>query len=148
MEEARKGKNKELINNVQRWFKDRDNLILFLIMLAAIIIRIYYFRLTLGQPLWWDEGEYAGMARAIGFGLDYDYIIVRPIFFPFIMGILFKVAYTEFLPRLMMLIMSVVAVYGMYLLGKEIYNKKVGLLAAFLFSLSYLPMFYTFRLLV
>ncbi|OGJ15879.1 hypothetical protein A3K73_01805 [Candidatus Pacearchaeota archaeon RBG_13_36_9] len=47
-----------------------------------------------------------------------------------------------------MLIMSVVAVYGMYLLGKEIYNKKVGLLAAFLFSLSYLPMFYTFRLLV
>jgi len=47
-----------------------------------------------------------------------------------------------------MLIISMLSVLGIYLLGKEIFNKKVGLIASFLMSIFYLNLFFTYRLLV
>jgi len=147
-EEKDELKNSELIKKLLRWFDNRDNLLLFLVLLIALAVRIYFFNLTLNQPVWWDEGEYGSMANAIAHNLDYNFLIVRPILFPFLMGLLFKLHYSELLPRLMIFAFSIGSVYGIYLLGKEFYNKKVGLIASFLFSFSYLVLFYTFRLLV
>jgi 4-amino-4-deoxy-L-arabinose transferase-like glycosyltransferase len=46
-----------------------------------------------------------------------------------------------------MLFLSIASVGGMYLFGKELYNKKVGLIASFLMSIFYLNLFFTYRLL-
>lgn len=128
------------------WIK--KNWGILVILLFAVAIRIYYFILTKSQPVWYDEGVYLNMAQRFAFGTTYEFGPVRQVFFPFIISLFYKLASSEFLPRLFMLILSVFSVYGIYLLGKEVFNKKVGLIASFFMSIFYLNLFYTYRLLV
>jgi len=143
-EQTLKKRNEKLI----KFFKDKHNLLLVLLLSFAIIIRLYYFFLTKDQAVWWDAGEYMSMARAWAFNLEYEFLPVRPVLLSLITAICFKIYYSEFLPRLLILGLSISSVYGMYLLGKEIYSKKTGLIAATLMSASYLSLFHTYRLLV
>ena len=131
---------------IKEWFK--NNWVLIGIIVFTIAIRIYYFVLTNGQPLWWDEAEYLNMARRFAFGINYNFGPVRPILFSTITAFFLKIANGEFLPRLFMLLLSIASVIGMYLFGKELYNKRVGLIASFLMSIFYLNLFFTYRLLV
>ncbi len=128
------------------WFK--RNWVLISILVFTLVIRIYYFIILNGQVLWWDEAEYMNMARQFAFGTNYSFGPVRPILFSAITAIFFKISNTELLPRLLILFLSLASVFGMYLFGKELYNKKVGLVASFLMSIFYLNIFYTYRLLV
>ncbi len=136
------------IDKIKEWFKNPYNLGLFLIILASIIIRIYYFILTKNQPIWWDEAEYLNIARRWAFGIDFKFDAVRPVLFSFITAIFLKISNSEFLPRVFILILSVFSVYGAYLCGKEFYNKRIGLLTAIFISFFYLNLFFTFRLIV
>ena len=136
------------IDKIKKWIKDPYNLGLLLIILASIIIRIYYFIMTKSQPIWWDEAEYLNIARRWAFGIDFKFLAVRPILFSFITAIFLKISNSEFLPRLFISILSVVSVYGAYLCGKEFYNKRIGLLTATFISFFYLTLFFTFRLIV
>lgn len=134
------------MEKIKDWFK--KNWILLSIIAFAIVIRIYYFILTQGQVGWWDECEYILISQKFAFGLDYDFGPVRPVLFSFITSLFLRILNTEFLPRLLILILSIATVPGMYLLGKELFNKKVGLISAFLMSIFYLNLFFTYRLLV
>ncbi len=131
---------------IREWIK--KNWVFVGIILFALIIRIYYFILTNGQVLWWDEAEYMNMAGRWAFGLDYNFGPVRTILFPIISSLFLRIVNGEILSRLLILILSVASVIGIYYLGKELYNKKVGLLSAFLMSIFYLNLFFTYRLLV
>lgn len=131
---------------IKDWIK--ENWIFLGIILFALIIRIYYFVLTNGQVLWWDEAEYMNMARVFAFGGDYNFGPVRPILFSLISAVSLKFLNTEILPRLFILILSLASVIGIYYLGKELYNKTVGLVSSFLMSIFYLGLFFTYRLLV
>lgn len=139
-------KRKDKIIN---WFKDRHNLAFFLIIVLAVVVRLYFFVKVGNQPVWWDESEYLNMAKSWALGVDYlRYDAVRPVLFSLVTAILFKISLTEFLPRLFLLILSVASVAGVYYLGKELYDEKVGLLASFFASVFYLNLFFTYRLLV
>ncbi|HUS50352.1 MAG TPA: glycosyltransferase family 39 protein [Candidatus Paceibacterota bacterium] len=135
-------------DRIKKWLTDPYNLTFLGILIFSLVIRLYYFSLTNNQPLWWDEAEYMSMAKAWAFGYEYEFIPVRPILFSLISALFFKISNSEFLPRLFTILISVVAIAGMYYLGKEMYDKKVGLIAAVLFSLFYPNFFYAFRLLV
>ena len=142
-EEVLEKRTKKIIN----WLKNPYNLSFIAIITFTVIIRLHYFFLTKNQPIWWDEAEYLNMARTWAFGLDYNYWTpVRPVLFSFITAIFFKISYSEFLPRAFMLLLSISSVIGMYYLGKEVYDKKVGLLASFFASVFYLNLFFTYRL--
>jgi 4-amino-4-deoxy-L-arabinose transferase-like glycosyltransferase len=136
------------IDQIKVFLSNHYNAIFIGILIFAIIIRFYYFTKTLHQPLWWDEAEYLLMARAWAFGLDYNFIPVRPVLFSLITSLFMKVSISEFLPRVLISLFSIGSVIGMYLLGKEFYSKKVGLIAMFLMSIFYLNLFFSFRLLV
>ena len=73
-------------NKLIKWVKDPYNLTLSLIIIFAIILRLYYYSLTKSQPLWWDEAEYLNMAKAWAFNLDYHFIPVRPVMFSLILA--------------------------------------------------------------
>jgi mannosyltransferase len=133
---------------ITKWVKNPHNATLLLILILATALRLYYFNLVGNQPVWWDEGEYMSMARAISLNLNYEFLPVRPLLLSIITAFFFKIAPTEFLPRILLLILSLASIFGIYLLGKEMYGKKVGLIAAILMSASYLNLFYAFRLLV
>ena len=130
---------------IKEWFK--NNWVLISIIVFTIAIRIYYFVLTSTQPLWFDEALFLNISRRFAFGIDYSFPAVRPILLSLINAFFLKIVDNEFLPRLFMLFLSVASVLGVYLFGKELYNKKVGLIASFLTSIFYLNLFYTYRLL-
>jgi 4-amino-4-deoxy-L-arabinose transferase-like glycosyltransferase len=138
------------LKSIKEWFTKRDNLLIFGVILFAIIVRLYFFFLTKNQPLWWDEAEYLLKAKNIAFGTPATGWAgaIRPIALPVFAAIFFKIGLGEFSIRFIWVILSVFNLIFIYLIGKNLFNKNVGLIASFLFSILYLDLFYTSRLLV
>lgn len=135
------------VTKIKNYFKTSHAIAFFLIISFAIIVRLYFFILVKNQPLWWDEAEYLNMAKHWAFGVEHlRYDVVRPVLFSLVTALLFKISFTEFLPRIFMLFLSVASVIGVYYLGKEVYDKKVGLIACFMMSVFYLNLFLSYRL--
>ncbi len=123
---------------------------LFMLLIAfAIIYRVYYFILTYHQPQWWDSGDYLNIARMWAFGSpEWDINPLRPLLFPFLIAILYKFGAGEALLQVFVTLSSIIAVYLAYLLGKHMYNKKIGLIAAYMLAVFWSFTFYSFRILV
>ena len=128
------------------WIK--QNWVLIGIITFALVIRIYYFVITQGQVLWWDEAEYLNMATMWAFGEEYIFGPVRQILFPLITAMFLKILNSELFPILFILGLSMASVVGMYFFGKIMYGKKEGLVASFLMAVFYLNLFFSYRLLV
>ena len=135
-----------MIKKVLDWIK--NNKILFLVLLIAVLIRIYYFIITYGQAIWWDEAEYLLKARNIAFGTSaVGWYEARPILFPLIAAGVMKIGLGESFLRILILISSIFLVYFTYLLSKHFFDENVALVSTFLMSIFYLGLFYTYRLL-
>jgi len=131
---------------IMNFLKSKYNIIIILVLLFAFILRLKY--LTINQAVWYDEADYLSIAKSWAFGLHYDVVPIRPILLPFIESIFFKVGIlSEFPLRFIGLLVSLAGVYLMYLLGKELFNKPVGLIASFLLSIFHLHLFFTARIL-
>jgi 4-amino-4-deoxy-L-arabinose transferase-like glycosyltransferase len=88
-------------------------------------------------------------AKSIALGTpDTGWWYGRPILFPLISSIFFKLGLGEIGIRFIWLIMSVFNVGLIYFLGRELFNKRVGLIASALMSVSYIELFYSNRMLV
>lgn len=148
-------KIKERKEKVSKWLSDSDNLILVGVIVFAFAIRFFYFLATKYQPLWWDEAVYGTLAKNILFNGKWDGTflinyesIIRPPLFWMVWGILLKFGFGEASVRFLLeLVPSTLSVYFVYLLGKEGYNKKIGLISAFAFATMWIHLFYTSRLL-
>ena len=131
------------------WLKDPYNLALIGILVFAFGIRLYYFFLTKGQTLWWDEAEYMLKAKNIAFGTpDTGWFSLRPVMFPLIAALFLKVGFGEIGLRFLFMLLSLSSLILLFYIGKELANKKIALIAVFLMSVFYLDLFYTNRLLV
>jgi 4-amino-4-deoxy-L-arabinose transferase-like glycosyltransferase len=109
-------------------------------------VRLIYFFKTGHQALWWDEAEYMSTAKHIAFDVPYQINPQRPPLFQFMSAIAFMMGLNEMFIRFAFVVIpSVFLVFAIYLLGKEMYNKKVGLMAAFLAALSWTFLFWTSR---
>jgi 4-amino-4-deoxy-L-arabinose transferase-like glycosyltransferase len=122
---------------------------LFVFVLALVIsIRIYFFNLTKGQVLWWDEAEYMLRAKAFAFNTPLTgWAPEREIVIPFIWGMFQHLSRSEFLPRILQLIISIGIVFLTYQLGKEIYDKKIALIASIIIGVNSVIIFFSVRLL-
>lgn len=154
LEDIQNKKVEQRKEKLKNWLKDPDNLLLAGVILFAIIIRLYYFNLTKDQAVWWDEGAYGSMAKNyishIWSGTDVitGETHIRPPLFPFLWSILLRIGFGELVNRfILLLIPSILSVYLVYLIGKKLYNVKVGLVASFVFSVLWIHLFYTGRLL-
>ncbi len=132
------------------WFSNKQNWAIIAILLLALGIRLYYFSLTHNQPLWWDEAEYMLKAKSIALGTPETGWSsgIRPILFPFLVSPFFLFGLGEVPLRFLFVLLSVGSILLVYLIGKEMFNKPVGVTAAFLMSVFYIDIFYTTRLLV
>ena len=118
----RKDKLKDWLNN---------HIGIVLVILVAFIIRIYYLNLTGGQPLWWDEAEYMATAKHWALGVPYDVNIQRPPLFQLLASFLLTLGLAEqALKFLLVLIPSTLSILVIYLLGKELFDKRIALMAA------------------
>lgn len=131
-----------------KWIKKDYNYLLLSLIIFTVLIRIYYLFLTKDQPIWWDGAEYMNMGKAMAFNLPYSFDAVRPVFFSFIVSLLYHIPETEFLTRIFVVLLSITSIIFTYLLGKEMFDKKIGIFASFLLSVYYIQMFFSFRILM
>lgn len=155
MDECALEKRKEkLKKQVFSWIKKPHNLTLLAVLLFAFVIRMYYFIKVGAQPLWWDEACYGGLAKNfISHMWDKTIFIesemlIRPFLFPFIWSLLLRINIPEMGIRFILeFIPSILSVFFVYLVGKEVFGKRVGIISAFIFSVLWIHLFYTIRLL-
>ena len=139
---------KNILAKIKERLKDPFTVLVLLTIIFAFCIRLYYYFITLNQSFWWDEAEYLSIANKWVFGIPFDINIIRPILFPFIASIFFRLGLQETALRALMLLFSIAGVIYIYLLGKEMFNRKVGVISALLLSFFHLHLFLSNRLLV
>ncbi|MCG2718018.1 MAG: glycosyltransferase family 39 protein [Nanoarchaeota archaeon] len=130
---------------ISDFLDDRINLIFLLVFIFGLILRLKY--LTINQAVWYDEAAYLGAAKNWVFGIPYQLHYVRPPLLPFIWAVFYKLGFGELTFRVIMLVFSLAGLWLTYLIGKLLFNKNVGLIAASITAFHYLNLFYTARLL-
>lgn len=135
------------------WYK--ENWVIILVMILAIAIRIYYFWITRNSAEWWDSLCYGSLAKNMVMHLwDGTAFIayesaLRPLMFSAFWSMLLMLGANELVCRiLLVLIPSILNVLLVYLVAKELFNKRVGLISAVIFSSIWMNLFYSSRFLV
>ncbi len=119
---------------------------LITILLIAAGIRLYFFNVYKNQPVWWDESEHLVMAKHIAFDSPKTgWNASREILLPLIFAAALKIFNSEVFLRFLQIVFSFLVVLFTYLVGKEIFNKNIGLIAAFLMSIYHLQLFWSIR---
>jgi len=116
------------------------------VLLLAAGVRLYFFSAAKEQPVWWDESEHLLMAKHIAFDTPKTgWNESREILLPLVFSIFFKIFQSEVAVRFLQVIFSFLIVLLTYLVGKEIFDKKVGLIAALGMAVSSELLFWTYR---
>ena len=120
------------------------------IVLIAILFFGLYLRLkyvNINTAVWWDEGEYLSIAKQWAFGINYEVPSVRQPLIPFLVSIMYRLGISSIavIKFFVVTIPSIISVYLTYLLGKEMYNKKIGLISSFMMSVFWVSLFWSSR---
>ena len=116
----------------------KQNIVLILILILSIILRFYHLDY---QSLWMDEIYTMNVSNpAFSFEKLREEVVLRE-GFPYLYFLLLRVFYffTEYsgwVARLVSALAGIMSVYFIYKLGKEIFNKNVGLIAALLLCIN------------
>jgi uncharacterized membrane protein len=143
--EKRKTKLKEFFLG---WIKDNYDKAFLAVFIAAIVIRIYFLVTTINQPVWWDAADYLTEAKVLAGKLDIPYFFTprRTFLLPLLWAGLLKLGFGEISFRVLELLFSVAMIPAIYLVGKGIFDKKVALFSSILFSVFWMQIFYSNRL--
>lgn len=116
-------------------------------ILSVILLATLFRLISLNQSLWWDEAinvVYARQSDLWWFITKYPLGDFHPpgwFFILWIWGHLF--GWSEISVRMPSVILGVVTVYLSYLIGKKLFSRKVGILAALMLSLAPLHIYYS-----
>ncbi|MEK6908506.1 MAG: glycosyltransferase family 39 protein [Nanoarchaeota archaeon] len=134
-------------------FQNKLNLILVGIILFGTIIRFYFFNLVKNQAHWWDSLAYGSLAKNMIYHRwdNLPFImheaVIRPPLLPVVWSWLISLGASDYAVIILTnIIPSIISIYLIYLIGKEMYNKKVGLVAAIFASISWIHLFYSIRI--
>ena len=121
--------------------------LLIALLLFAFILRLTYF--DINEAVWWDSADYLTGAKVWGQNLDlnYDFNPRRPFFMSLLWAGFYKLGLGEKMLHFSEVIFSMFSIFLVYLIGRDMFNKKVGLIAAFGLSVFWLHLFHTARLL-
>jgi 4-amino-4-deoxy-L-arabinose transferase-like glycosyltransferase len=140
---------------IKEWFlnifwKDKTNLLLVIIILMALAIRVFFFMQTTsaGQTMWWDESSYMAQAVHYAYGTPYDVqsMIQRPPGFQYIAAIGMGMGLNEnWIIFLLSLLPSVILIPLVFILGRSLFNNRIGLIAAAFLSVTWNFIFWSNR---
>lgn len=131
------------------FWDDKYNKWLVAILIIAAIVRIYILVIAANQPLWWDEAGYMVKTKKIVLGWQWTdfWNPHKPILLSWMAIPFYLIGIGEIGIRIFIMLFSLFGVYMTYLVGKEYFNKKIGLIAAFLMSFFWVALFFTPRIL-
>lgn len=126
--------------NVKKFLKENK----WFIGLIALFILVKLLLLLEYHLVIWDEAVYLGMGKFLfSNGQVGLWEPIRPIFWPLLLGFLWKINLnTVFLGEFLMIAFSTGILVMTYVLGKQIFNKNVGLIAMVLVGIT--PIFYLY----
>jgi len=138
--------SKNLQDKVLEFLAKNSNLVLIVIIIFGFYLRLKY--LDINAAVWWDEGEYLSIAKEWAYGINYPISSVRQPLIPLFISFFYKIGVQSLtiIKFFVVLIPSVVVIFLTYLLGKELYNKKIGLISSFIMSVFWIPLFWTTRI--
>ncbi len=124
-------------DKVRAWFAVPLNRWLFVVLLVALGLRLYYF--AMNSVVWWDEAEYLATALHWAFDVPHGLNPQRAPLFPLLLSVFLYLKSSEVVMRFFTLVLpSLGAVFVTYLLGKELYSARVGLLAGLFVGVNWL----------
>jgi len=123
----------------------RSNYSIILILILASSLRFYHIDY---QSVWLDEICSMIEANPSVAWSDLEISIINsdphpPLYFAFLKALLQIFGYTTFIGRILSAFTGVLGVFSVYLLGKELINKKVGLIAGFLLAINFFHIYYS-----
>jgi len=129
------------------WMKDNYDKLFIIVLITAIIIRFWIFLDTMDQPLWFDAASFLATAKKWGLGLNITEVWYyrRGLFWPVFCAMFFKLGLGEKAIRFTEVLFSTGIVVVSYILIKEMFNKKLALLASLGLTLSWVILFFTGR---
>ena len=141
MEESQKNLQEEIIDFLVK----NSNLVLIAILIFGFYLRFKY--LNINTAIWWDEGEYLSIAKEWAFGINYEVPSVRQPLVPLLISLLYKIGISNLsiIKFFVVLLPSIASVFLTYLIGKELYNKQIGLISSFIMSVFWVSLFWTTR---
>ena len=149
MEEDIEKRKNRLKSKLFSWVNSNYDKLFIIILIAAFFLRLIIFIKTMNQPLWWDEGDYFATAKNWGLGLNIGDIWYyrRGFLWALIGAIFFKLDLGEVGIRFLVLLMSTSIVALSYFVIAKMFNKKTAILVALGVLLSWVPLFFTGRIL-
>ncbi|MBS3098887.1 glycosyltransferase family 39 protein [Candidatus Pacearchaeota archaeon] len=139
---------------IKSWLKNKNFAFLSAILIFAFFVRIYFFQIAKNQTHWWDSLAYGNIAKNLIFHMwdESVYILgelnIRPPLLPYLWSILLRLNFSDASSIFFLeLLPSVVSVWLIFLIAKEMYGRDVGYVSAFLFSVSWIHIFYSLRML-
>jgi len=127
----------------------KENKLIMLMLLVLAIYKLYYLMLTWNQPLWFDEAVYLVSSWTYG-GVNTFWGIeaVRPPLFPLILTPFALIGLEETFARIFCFLSGIFSVFILYLLGKDMFDNKIALLASFMLAFFWSFNFWSYRVLV
>lgn len=123
----------------------KENYLLLLILVVATVLRIYHINY---QSVWLDEIHTLIEADPIyNWSEFYNSLLMSdphpPLYFALVKVLFGFFGHTAAVVRVFSAVIGIVGVYSIYLLGKEIKNKRVGLISATLLAVNYFHIYYS-----
>ena len=137
-------KQAKIKNNIINWLKNPTNLIFIAILIFAISLHLYYFSLTKGQPIWWDESDYMAYAKTIsGNGIPWVVDGRHFTIFSHAVALFFLLELSEeTIKFLLEFIPAILIIFLAYQTAKVMYkDKRVALITSFLVATSWVVLF-------
>ncbi len=118
----------------------------YLVLSVILILVPSIFLINFYQGYWWDEAVYLGLAKSLSNGyyqINQNQEMFRPPFLPFMLSFFLFLGNL----RLISVLFAVASVIITYLFAKELYGKKIAIIAALFLSTSHLFIFYSQKVL-
>jgi len=154
MENILEKRKEKIKNKLLTWLKDPYNLMLVGILIFAFAIRLYYFFLTKDQTHWWDSLAYGSIAKDSIYHLWTQTsfltreLIIRPPLLPYLWSFLIRINLSDaFSIFVLQIVPSFISVIFIYLIGKQLFNKKIALISSFFMAILWINLFYSVRML-
>lgn len=123
------------------------NYLIILILLFTLLAHLFFFFDF--HEIWWDSGVYIGMGKFLfSLGQIGLWEHIRPVFWPFILGGFWKLFPVNFIliSRILELVFFLSSVFIIYLIGKKVYSKPAGIIAAAFLASSTILFYLSFHL--
>ena len=112
----------------------KEKIIFVFVILINVLLTFYFFGLK--RLLWWDETVYLSLGKSILEG-RYEITSKRDTFRPFLFPLILSLGLSidgEFLPRIIIMIFTVLSIITTYYMVRKLFNEKVGFLSILILS--------------